>query len=145
MKKKHLMLMLLATGCLFARADVFTAEYTTAKKGAQVTTSVKADTYYIISGIDQSDREYYLFDNGGQVKGSASFQENSESTGAHIWTLTAKGNEWVITNVATGKNMNLGGSNGSAIKTSSSEQANAIYFGSGGYMTILIQMVKPLI
>ena len=129
--------MLLATGCLFARADVFTAEYTTAKKGAQVTTSVKADTYYIISGIDQSSREYYLFDNGGQVKGSASFQENSESTGAHIWTLTANGNEWVITNVATGKNMNLGGSNGSAIKTSSSEQTNAIHFGSDGYMTIL--------
>ena len=137
MKKKHLMLMLLATGCLFARADVFTAEYITAKKGAQVTTSVKADTYYIISGIDQNSREYYLYDNGGQVKGSASFQENTESTGAHIWTLTANGNEWVITNVATGKNMNLGGSNGSAIKTSSSEQANAIYFGSDGYMTIL--------
>ena len=131
------MLMLLATSCLFAKADVFTEEYTTAKKGAQVKTSVKADTYYIISGIDQSSREYYLYDNGGQVKGSASFQENTASTGAHIWILSARGSEWVITNVATGNKMNLGASNGSAIKMSSAEQTNAIYFGSDGYATIL--------
>ena len=137
MKKFFLISYLLAMGSLFANADVFTSEYMTATKGSQVKQGLKAETYYIISGIDQSSREYYLYDNGGQVKGSASFSGNSESTGAHIWTLTPSGNNWVITNVATGNKMNLGGSNGSAIKTNSNSQVNAIYFSSDGYVTIL--------
>ena len=43
-------------------ADVFMTEYMSVTKGSQVKGSVKADTYYIISGIDQSSRECYLFD-----------------------------------------------------------------------------------
>lgn len=137
MKKSHLMLMLLATCCLFAKADVLVTEQMSAKKGAQVKGSVKAETYYIISGIDQSSVEHYLYDNGGQVKGSASFPTNSESTSSHIWTLKASDNGWVVVNVGTGMNMNLGSSNGSAIKTSQNEQVNAIHFASDGYVTIL--------
>ena len=137
MKKNYFLLMLLAATSLFARAEVFTSEGLVATKGKQVKSSVQADTYYIISGIDQSSREYYLYDNGSQVKGSASFPEKSEDTGAHIWTLSAKDGKWVITNVGTGNKMNLGSSNGSAISTGANEQANAIHFSSDGYVTIL--------
>ena len=114
-------------------ANVIVTKQISAKKGAQVKGSVQADTYYIISGIDQGNVEYYLYDNGGQVKGSATLP----ASGAHIWTLKASGNKWIVVNALTGMNMNLGGSNKSAIKTSSEEQANAIHFGADGYLTIL--------
>ena len=114
-------------------ANVIVTEQMSATKGAQVKGSVQANTYYIISGIDQGNAEYYLYDNGGQVKGSASFTAD----GSHIWTLKASGNAWVVVNAFTGMSMNLGGGNGSAIKTSSEEQTNAIHFGSDGYLTIL--------
>ena len=118
---------------LSSTAEVLVAEQTTATKGSQVKGSVQADTYYIISGLDQGQvpNEFYLYDSGGQVKGSAILPADA------VWTLKASGNGWVIMNVATGKFMNLGSSNGSAIKTSTEEQANAIHFGSDGYMTIL--------
>jgi hypothetical protein len=137
MKKNYFLLMLLAASSLFAKAEVFTSEHLAATKGKQVKGNVQADTYYIISGIDQSNREYYLYDNGSQVKGSAAFPESSEDTGAHIWTLSAKDGKWVITNVGTGNKMNLGSGNGSAISTGANEQVNAIHFSSDGYMTIL--------
>ena len=114
-------------------ANVIVTEQMSATKGAQVKGSVQANTYYIISGIDQGNTEYYLYDNGGQVKGSATLTAD----GSHIWTLKASGNSWVVVNAFTGMSMNLGGSNGSAIKTSSEEQTNAIHFGSDGYLTIL--------
>ena len=117
-------------------ANVIVTEQLSATKGSKVTSSVQADTYYIIGGIDQGSREYFLYDNGGQVKGSAAFPTEGESVSAHLWTLKASGNQWVIANVGTGKYMNLGSSNGSAITTSKTEQANAIHFGSG-YLTIL--------
>ena len=129
--------MLLAAFGLFANAEVFTSENLTATKGKQVKGNLQPETYYIISGIDQSSREYYLYDNGSQVKGSASFPENSEETGAHIWTLTASGDKWIILNAGTGQIMNLGSGNGSAVAMSANEQANAIHFDSNGYMTIL--------
>ena len=118
---------------LSSTAEVLVAEQTTATKGSQVKGSVQANTYYIISGLDQGQvpNEFYLYDSGGQVKGSATLPADA------VWTLKASGNGWVIMNVATGKFMNLGSSNGSAIKTSTEEQANAIHFGSDGYMTIL--------
>ena len=137
MRKLFAFVSLILTMALPLAADVLITEQLSATKGNQVKGSVQADTYYIISGIDQGSREYYLYDNGGQVKGSASFPTEGESVGAHIWTLKASGSEWVIVNAATGKNMNLGTSNGSAIKTSFVEQASAIHFGSDGYLTIL--------
>ena len=133
MKKLFALVSLFLAVTLPSTADVFVTEHMTATKGAQVAGSVKADTYYIISGMDQSDREYYLYDNGGQVKGVAPLPES----GTHIWTLKAKGNSWVVVNAFTGMCMNLGAGNGSAIKTSSEEQANAIHFGTDGYLTIL--------
>ena len=139
MKKSYLMFMLLATFSLFAKSEVFIEEILTAQKGSQIKTKsqIKSDTYYIISGIDQSNREFYLYDNGSQVKGSASFPTKSAQTGSHLWTITPNDNQWVIANVSTGNIMNLGSSNGSAIKTSITEQTNSIYFGSDGYITIL--------
>lgn len=137
MRKLFAFVSLILAMALPLAADVLITEQLSATKGNQVKGSVQADTYYIISGIDQGSREYYLYDNGGQVKGSASFPTEGESVGAHIWTLKASGSEWVIVNAATGKNMNLGTSNGSAIKTSFVEQASAIHFGSDGYLTIL--------
>lgn len=137
MRKLFAFVSLILTMALPLAADVLITEQLSATKGNQVKGSVQADTYYIISGIDQGSREYYLYDNGGQVKGSASFPTEGESVGAHIWTLKASGSEWVIVNAATGKNMNLGTSNGSAIKTSFVEQTSAIHFGSDGYLTIL--------
>ena len=117
-------------------ANVIVTEQLSATKGSKVTSSVQADTYYIIGGIDQGNAEYFLYDNGSQVKGSTAFPTEGESVSAHLWTLKASGNQWVIANVGTGKYMNLGSSNGSAITTSKTEQANAIHFGSG-YLTIL--------
>ena len=136
MKKSYAILSLLLATSMMVQADVITTEYTVATKGEQLTSSVTAGTY-IISGMDQSNREFYLYDNGGQVKGNASYPVDRESTATFLWTLTASGNEWVITNVGTGAIMNLGGSNGSAIKMSATEQSSAIHFGTNGYMTIL--------
>ena len=133
MKKLFTLVSLFFTVTLSSLANVFVTEQMSATKGAQVKSSVQTDTYYIISGIDQGNAEYYLYDNGGQVKGSASFTPD----GSYIWSLKASGDKWVVVNAVTGMNMNLGGSNGSAIKTSSEEQANAIHFGSDGYLTIL--------
>ena len=133
MKKLFTLVSLFFTVTFSSLANVFVTEQMSATKGAQVKSSVQADTYYIISGIDQNNVEYYLYDNGGQVKGCTPLPETS----THIWTLKASDNKWVVVNAVTGMNMNLGGSNGSAIKTSSEEQANAIHFGSDGYLTIL--------
>lgn len=139
MKKTFLFLQLLIAGSLFARADVLVTNYTVADKGEQVTAaaSVVSGETYIISGLDQSNREFYLYDNGGQVKGNTPYTADRESTGNYLWTLTADGDKWVIANVATGAIMNLGASNGSAIATSATSQVNAIHFGADGYMTIL--------
>ena len=137
MRKLFTFIYMFMAVALSSTAGVIVTEQLSATKGTQVKGSVQADTYYIISGIDQSQREFYLYDNGGQVKGNATFPTEGESVGAHLWTLKASGSEWVIVNAATGKNMNLGASNGSAIKTSSTEQASAIHFGSDGYLTIL--------
>ena len=137
MKKLLTLVSLFLAMTLPSLANVIVTEQISATKGAQVNSSVQADTYYIISGMDQSNVEYYLYDNGGQVKGSAAFPTEGESVSAHLWILKASGSQWVIANVGTGKYMNLGSSNGSAIKTSSTEQASAIYFGNDGYLTIL--------
>ncbi|MBO7301174.1 MAG: family 20 glycosylhydrolase [Bacteroidaceae bacterium] len=118
-------------------ADIIVTEQLSVTKGAQIKESVKADVFYIISGIDQSSVEHYLYDNGGQVKGTTPFPSNSESTASHLWTLKASGDNWFIVNVATGNYMNLGSSNGSAIKTSATTQENSIHFDSNGYLTIL--------
>ena len=133
MKKLFAIVSLLLAAALPSVAHVFVTTQLTATKGAQVTGAVEADTPYIISGIDQKNNEYFLYDNGGQVKGVAPLPES----GAYVWTLKASGDKWVVVNVATGMSMHLGASNGSAIKTSSEEQANAILFGSDGYLTIL--------
>ena len=133
MKKLFTLISLFLAMTLSSLANVIVTEQMSATKGAQVKSSVQADTYYIISGMDQSNVEYYLYDNGGQVKGSTPLP----ATGAYIWTLKAKEGAWVVVNALTGMNMNLGGSNGSAIKTSSEEQANAIHFSPDGYLTIL--------
>ena len=137
MRKLLTLITLLMSVATSSIADVFMTEYMSVTKGSQVKGSVKADTYYIISGIDQSSREFYLFDNDGQVKGSSSFPSSSESTASHIWTLIPNGNAWVVVNVGTGQKMNLGSSNGSAITMSDKDQQNAIHFDSNGYMTIL--------
>ena len=133
MKKLFALVSLLLVVAIPSIANVIVTEQLTATKGAQVKGTVQADSYYIISGIDQGNAEYYLYDNGSQVKGSAS----TPTDGSHIWTLKASGNKWIVVNALTGMCMNLGASNGSAIKTSSEEQPNAIHFGSDGYLTIL--------
>ncbi len=127
----------LIVGTFLAKADVFVNNYTAATKGKQVTSSssLTAGTY-IISGIDQSNNEYYLYDNGGQVKAKDIYLPDDPNTTSFLWTLTAKENKWLITNLGTGAIMNLGGSNGSAVSMSAIEQVNAIHFGSG-YITIL--------
>lgn len=137
MKKLFTLFALFWTTATISTAGVLVTEYLSATKGEQVKSSVKADTYYIISGIDQSSREFYLYDNGRQVKGSSSFPSSNESTGSHMWTLKSSGSKWVIVNVGTGKKMNLGASNGSSINMSDTEQENAIHFDANGYMTIL--------
>ena len=117
MKKLFTLISLFLAVTLSSLANVIVTEQMSATKGAQVKSSVQADTYYIISGIDQGNTEYYLYDNGGQVKGSTPLP----AAGAHIWTLKGSGNKWIVVNALTGMSMNLGGSNGSAIKTSSEE------------------------
>ncbi|MCM1371815.1 MAG: beta-N-acetylhexosaminidase [Bacteroides sp.] len=136
MKKLHVILCFLLIGSLFAKADVITTEYTVATLGCRLTSEV-SDGIYIISGVDQSNREFYLYDNGGQVKGSSTYPVDSKSTASFLWSLTAKGSEWIFMNVGTGDIMNLGGSNGSAVKTSATEQTNAVHFDANGFITIL--------
>lgn len=136
MKKLLLSISFIMTGCLCASAGVLEKEYTVADMGSQQTTQVAAGTY-IISGIDQSSREYFLYDSGSRVLGDAAYPAANASTASFLWTLTAEGTGWVITNVATGSVMNLGNSNGSSISTSSNAQTNSIHFGSDGYITIL--------
>ncbi len=138
MKKLCLFLQFLIAGTLLAKADVFVHDYTAATKGKQITSSsaLVAGTY-IISGIDQGNTEYYLYDNGGQVKGKDTYLPDAPSTTSLLWTLTPKDGKWVIANLDTKAIMNLGGSNGSAVKTSDAEQLNAIHFGTDGYITIL--------
>lgn len=131
MRKLFAFISMFMAVALASTADVIVTEQMSATKGSQVKGSVQADTYYLISGIDQSSREFYLYDAGGQVKGSETLPADG------VWTLKANGNEWVIANVATGKNMVLGGSNGSAVNTSTAEQASAIHFDGSGYLTIL--------
>ncbi len=138
MKKLSLLLSLLISGAVGLKADVLVTDYTVATKGAQVTTATAlTDGIYIISGMDQSNREFYLYDNGGQVKGNQTYPADNGTPTAFVWNLTAKDGKWVITNLTTGDVMNLGGSNGSAVKTSATEQVNAIHFGADGYITIL--------
>ena len=126
MKRLISFVAMFATVAAISHADVFVSQQMSATKGDQVKGGLSAGTYYAISGIDQSNREFFLYDNGGQVKGSSSFPSSSESTASHVWTLKASGNEWIIVNVGTGKNMELGSSNASAVRMSSAEQANAI-------------------
>ncbi len=138
MKKLCLFLQFLIVGTLLAKADVFVTDYTAATKGNQITSSASLTAgTYIISGIDQSNNEYYLYDNGGQVKGKNIYLPDDPNTTSFLWTLTAKDSKWVITNLATGAIMNLGDSNGSAVSMSATEQLNAIHFGTDGYITIL--------
>lgn len=137
MKKFFVFMTLFLAVTTTVKAEVLITKQLSVTKGAQVTGSVEADTYYIISGIDQSSNEFFLYDNGGQVKGSASFPQSSASTASHVWILKASDGKWIIKNVGTGMYMNLGTSNGSAVKTSSTEQTNAIHFANGGYLTIL--------
>ena len=114
--RKFFLLMALLVALPFALgAEVFVSEHMSVTKGAQQRTSVKADVYYLISGIDQAGVECYLYDNGGQVKGMSNFVAKGESTASCVWSLEASGKEWIIKNVGTGAIMNLGGSNGSAI------------------------------
>lgn len=137
MKKLFALFTLLWAAATVSMAGVLVTEYMSVTKGSQVKSSVEADTYYIISGIDQASRECYLYDNGRQVKGSTVFPTANESTASHLWTLKSNSGNWVIVNVGTKKVMNLGGSNGSSITMSDTQQANAIHFDSNGYMTIL--------
>ncbi len=137
MRRLFTLFTLLWATATFSMAGVLVTEYLSVTKGTQVKSSVLPDTYYIISGIDQGNREYYLYDNGRQVKGSSAFPLSNEATASHLWVLKSNNSDWVIENVATGKNMNLGGSNDSSIAMSDTEQANAIHFDSNGYMTIL--------
>ena len=135
--KKCLTLLALCFTLIFGlKAEVFVSESLTVTQGPEVKSTVEAGVYYIISGIDQSNTEHYLYDNGAQVKATPTFNAKSEETGSYIWTLEAMGSAWAIKNVATGQYMNLGASNGSAVSTSATPQANSIYFG-GGYLTIL--------
>ena len=135
-KLLSLLTLILALPMVMA-AEVFVTERMVVKLGAQVKNAVQPDVYYVISGVDQAGVEHYLYDNGGQVKGTSTFDAQSDATSSYVWTLTASGNQWIIKNVGTGAVMNLGGSNGSAIKTAATEQKNAIHFGNNGFMTIL--------
>lgn len=112
MRRLFTLFTLLWATATFSMAGVLVTEYLSVRKGTQVKSSVLPDTYYIISGIDQVNREYYLYDNGRQVKGSSAFPLSNEATASYLWVLKSNNSDWGIENVATGKNMNLGSSNG---------------------------------
>ena len=137
MRRLFTLFTLFLAAATLSMAGVLVTEYISVAKGAQVKSSVEADTYYIISGIDQSNIECYLYDNGHKVKGSTAFPSSDEATASHLWTLKSNNGNWAIVNVGTGKIMNLGATNGSSINMSDTEQFNAIHFDSNGYMTIL--------
>ena len=52
MRKLFTLIALFMSVATSSIADVFVTEYMSVTKGSQVKGSIKADTYYIISGID---------------------------------------------------------------------------------------------
>ncbi len=104
-------------------------------KGSQVG-SITSGNYYVIAGLAQNGGTYYLYDNGGSMKGVTTLETGSANANKFVWQLTGNGTDgYVITNYGTGNKVSLGTSNGSAITLSGTAQNLAVTFD-GDYTMI---------
>ena len=104
-------------------------------------TSITSGKYYVIDGRDQvGSTAHFLFDNGTKVTSNnpQALPTDPAEAGKFVWKIVGNSTDgWTLQNLATGKYMSLGGSNGSQISSSDTPQTNGIYFGDGDYATIL--------
>ena len=106
-----------------------------AGKGSQVN-SITSGKYYVIAGMAQNGGAYYLYDNGGSMKGVITLETGNTDANKFVWKLTGNATEgFVITNYGTGNKVSLGTSNGSAITLSGTAQNLAVTFD-GDYAMI---------
>lgn len=102
--------------------------------------SITSGNYYVIDGRDQVGASlHFLFDNGTKVTSNnpQDIPSDPAAVGKFIWQIVGNAEDgYTLQNLATGKYMSLGGSDGSQISSSDTPQTNGIYF-SGDYATIL--------
>ena len=105
-------------------------------KGSQVN-SITSGKYYVIAGMAQAGGSYYLYDNGGSMKGTTALETGSPDANKFVWKLTGSATEgFVITNYGTGNKVSLGSANGSAISLGGSSQNLAVAFDASDYAMI---------
>lgn len=98
--------------------------------------SITSGGYYVIDGLAQDNTTgHYLYDNGTKVtSGTLPTDATAEK---FMWKIVGNTSDgYTLQNKFTGNYMNLGSSDGSTISTSSTSQANVIYFTGEKYATV---------
>ena len=92
--------------------------------------------YYLIDGLAQDNTTgHYLYDNGTKV--TSGTPQGDATVAKFMWKIVGNTIDgYTLQNKSTGNYMSLGSSNGSAISTGSTPQANVIYFNGDSYATI---------
>ena len=104
--------------------------------GNQVS-SITSGNYYVIAGMAQNGGTYYIYDNGGSMKGTTTLETGTGDANKFVWQFTGNSTDgYVITNYGTGNTVSLGTSNGSAISLGSASQNLAVIFDSDNYAMI---------
>ena len=120
-----LTMLILCIGSMWAETNYFLTQKTEV-------TSITSGKYYVIDGRDQvGSKLHFLFDNGSKVTSNdpQSLPGNGVDLGKFVWKIEGNSTDgWTLQNLATGKYMSLGSSNGSQISSSSTPQTNGIYF-----------------
>jgi len=121
---------------LLVCTTTWSADKYLAGKGNQVNT-ITSGNYYVITGQAQNGGTYYLYDNGGSMKGTTTLETGNTDANKFVWQLTGNSTDgYVITNYGTGNKVSLGTSNGSAISLGSTSQNLAVKFYSNNYVQI---------
>ncbi len=105
-------------------------------KGSQVN-SITNGNFYVIAGMAQAGGTYYLYDNGGSMKGTTALVTGNAEANKFVWRLTGNSTDgYVMTNYGTGNTVSLGTSNNSKISLGSTSQNLAVVFDSNKYAMI---------
>ena len=121
---------------LLVCTTTWSADKYLAALGSQVS-SITSGNYYVITGQAQNGGTYYLYDNGGSMKGTTALETGSDDANKFVWRLVGNSTDgYVITNYGTGNTVSLGTSNGSKISLGSTSQNLAVAFYSNNYVQI---------
>ena len=127
MRKLLLLMIALLAGVSEAWAE--TNYFLTTKTAAS---SITSGNYYVIDGRDQVGASlHFLFDNGTKVTSNnpQDIPSDPAAVGKFIWQIVGNAEDgYTLQNLATGKYMSLGGSDGSQISSSDTPQTNGIHF-----------------